>query len=177
MTPFAPALVALIGTLASAQAPRPDYLAPVRFMVGDWQGAASGEPGSGTASRHYAFALKGQFLHERNTTTYPPQEQNKAGEVHEHWSFFSYDKQRKAVLFRQFHQEGFVLTYALNPALSTATKLVFESEQVENIPSTWKARETYELTSGDAFTETFEIAQPGQPFTLYSQTRFTRRKP
>ena len=38
-----------------------------------------------------------------NLSTCPPQEANKAGEVHERWSFFSYDRSRKAQVLRQCH--------------------------------------------------------------------------
>lgn len=179
MTKAAAILLCLIGwpTWAQVQAPKPDAWAPMRFMVGDWQGTASGEPGTGTVVRHYEFILGGQFMHERNTSTFPPQEKNKAGEVHEHWSLFSHDKKRKTLLFRQFHQESFVVTYALNPALSTPSRLVFDSEQAENIPSSWKARETYDLISADEFTETFELSQAGKPFAVYSRNHFRRRQP
>ena len=57
-----------------------------------------------TVRRRYAFVLGDRFLHETNVSTYPPQPANKAGEVHEHWSFFSYDRSRKALVLRQFHQ-------------------------------------------------------------------------
>lgn len=171
------ALLAASALLAQTPAPKADPLAPLRFLIGEWQGVASGQPGEGTAARRYEAVLKDRFIQERNTSTYPPQAKNKAGEVHEHQSLFSYDRARKAVLFRQFHQEGFVITYALNPALSTASRLVFDSELLENVPSTWKARETYDLASADEFTEIFELAQGDKPYAIYSRNRFTRRKP
>jgi hypothetical protein len=165
------------GALAQTQAQLPDHWAPMRFLVGEWQGTCIGEPGKGSVARRYESILNGRFIYERNTSTFPPQEKNKAGEVHEHWSIFSYDKKRKTLLFRQFHQESFVVTYALNPALTTPTKLVFESEQLENVPSSWKAREIYELISNDEFTETFEIAPTDRPFSIYSHSHFKRRQP
>ena len=64
-------------------------------------------------------------------STYPPQG-NSRGEVHEHWSFFSYDRARKILVLRQFHQEGFVNRYTLNQEMSKPGKLVFESEQFES---------------------------------------------
>jgi hypothetical protein len=182
-------LLLLAGLAAPAQAPEPkpepkaaqkpepktDPWLSLRFLVGEWQGQASGQPGTGSVARRYEFILKDRFLHERNTSTYPPQEKNKAGEVHEHWSLLSFDRKRQAILFRQFHQEGFVVTYALNPALSGPGKLVFESELLENLSPAMKARETYEVLSKDAFIETFEIAEPGKPFEVYSRNRFQRR--
>src|SRR5262249_15309755 len=50
----------------------------------------------------------------------------------------------------------------------------FESEALENVPNGWKARETYEVASRDEFVETFEIAQSGKPYQVYSRARFNR---
>ncbi len=168
------ALLFASAAITEAQNDKPDPWAPIRFLIGEWTGTSSGDPGAGTVSRSYEFVLGNRFIHERNTSTYPPQEKNKTGEVHQHWSFFSYDKTRKTLIFRQFHQEGFVILYALKSDLSSSSKLVFESEQLENINSSWKARETYELVSNDEFSETFEIAQPGKPFETYSRNQFKR---
>ena len=169
-------LCALPGA-SPAQEELPDPWAPVRFMEGTWDGTSVGESGKGQVHRTYEFILKDRYLHEKNTSTYPPQEANKAGEVHEHWSFISYDKQRSRLIFRQFHQEGFVNQYVFNPAISTPTKLVFESESFENFDNSWKARETYELISADEFIETFELGPPGGELEVYSSNHFKRAQP
>ena len=44
---------------------------------------------------------------------------------------------------------------------------MFTSEAIENIPAGWRARETYVMTSADAFEEIFELAEPGKPFEVY----------
>ena len=176
MRKIATAFLLLVASAAftKAQDKKSDPWVSIRFLAGEWAGTSTGEPGKGTASRRYEFVLGNNFIYERNTSTYPPQEKNKAGEVHQHWSLFSYDKNRKSIIFRQFHQEGFVIVYVLNPTLSTPSKLVFESEQIENVPSSWKARETYEIISHNEFTETFELAQPDKPFEIYSLNHFKR---
>jgi hypothetical protein len=125
--------------------------------VGEWEGTSQGEPGTGNVKRTYAFVLKDRYLHEKNVSTYAPQG-IKPGEVHEHWSFFSYDRTRKVLVLRQFHQEGFVNRYTLNQQMSKTGKLVFESEQFENFDNKWRAKETYEIASTDEFVETFELA-------------------
>lgn len=152
----------------------PDPWKPVRFLVGTWEGTSEGESGTGGVRRTYAFVLEGRYLHETNVTTYPPQEKNPKGERHEHWSFLSHDRARKTLVLRQFHQEGFVNTYVLDAAGSGATRLVFESVGFENLDSSWRARETYEIVSPDEFVETFELAPPGKPFQVYSRTRLRR---
>ncbi len=111
-------------------------------MLGEWEGTSKGEPGAGTVRRTYSFVLKGRYIHEQNVPTYPPQEANRSGEVHEHWSFISYDRPRSTLVLRQFHQEGFINQFAMSKTASDANKLVFDSEQFENLDKQWKARET-----------------------------------
>jgi hypothetical protein len=40
----------------------------------------------------------------------------------------------------------------------------------------WRARETYRRSSADEVLETFELAEPGREFALYSETRLTRQR-
>jgi hypothetical protein len=169
------ACVCISDALAALNA-APDPWAPVRFLIGDWDGAAEGQPGTGTVTRTYTSAMKDRYIHERNVSTYPPQERNPKGEVHEHWGFLSYDRIRKVLVLRQFHQEGFVNQYVLNAGASTPARLVFESERFENLDERFKAREIYEVLGPNEFTETFEIAEPGKPYVVYSKNHFHRRK-
>ncbi len=156
--------------------PAVDPWAPVRFLIGEWTGESEGEPGKGTVTRAYRFVLHDKFIYEQNVSTYPPQPKNEKGEVHEHWSFFSYDRARRALVLRQFHQEGFVNQYVLQPGGAPGA-LVFDSEAFENVPAGWKARESYLVISSDEFVETFEIASDGKTFSVYGRTRFRRARP
>jgi hypothetical protein len=173
-----PALLAcacLIAGLATAAEPAPDPWASVQRLIGDWSGTASGSAGEGSVRRRYAFVMNGRYIHEINITTYPPQERNRSGEVHEHWSFLSFDKSRQTLVLRQFHVEGFVNTFRQAKADAPGSAgLVFESESFENFSSAWRARESYVFLSDDAFIETFELAPPGQPYRTYSRTRLER---
>jgi hypothetical protein len=130
-----PLVIALLCAPAGSQegAGKPDRFAPLRFLAGTWRGDQAGQPGRATAERTYQFVLNDRFLQETNTSTYPPQDKNKNGEVHHHMSMISYDTSRKLFVFRQFHTEGFVNTYVQQPA-SDDKKIVFVSEGIENIP-------------------------------------------
>jgi len=163
-------------TVRCQQPEQPSPWEPVRFMLGEWKGDARGASGTGTSARTYAFVLKNRYLYERNVSTYPPQESNKKGEVHEHWAFISYDRARKRLVLRQFHQEGFVNQYVMDPSVSSANRLVFVSETFENLDPAWKARESYDITSANEFIETFEVAEPGKTWEVYSRTQFKRVK-
>lgn len=146
----------------------------VRFLLGRWNGTVQGESGNGNVSRSYEFTLGGRFIEERNVSTYPAQQRNRRGEVDEHRGFISYDRRRRELVLRQFHQDGSVNTFVLDAAETTGSVLVFDSEAVENHDPGYRARATYEVYSSDEFIETFEVAEPGKPLDLYSRTRFTR---
>lgn len=172
-------LVVSIGTPGgSAQSPKApasstDSWAPLRFLIGTWEGTSRGQPGNGTVRREYRLVLRDRFIEGRTTSTYPPQDKNPKGEVHEDVAYLSYDRRSKAFRMRQFHVEGFVTEYmaaSIGPA-----EVVFNSETLENIPPGWRARETWRVTGADSFVEIFELAEPGKDFTVYSETRLTRR--
>lgn len=176
MSALTPWFVILASVQVPQSSPTPDPWASIRFMAGDWDGASDGEPGKGRVKRSYRFVLNDKFLHEQNVSTYPPQPKNEKGEVHHHESFFSYDRARRILVLRQFHQEGFVNQFVMMASGPEAKGLVFESEALENVPKGWKARESYEILSADEFIETFEIASTGA-YEVYSRTRFKRRRP
>jgi hypothetical protein len=115
-------------------------------------------------------------LYARNKSTYPRSEQNPDGEVHEEWGFISQDKIRKTFVYRQFHSEGFVNQYVLDYLSEDGKQFSFVSESIENIPTGWRAKETYLVLSADEFTETFELAPPGKDFKVYTQCRLRRKK-
>lgn len=151
------------------QAPALDQrLTDISRFVGQWRGAAEGEPGTGTVSRTYTPILAGKFIEERNESRYG------SGEIHHHLAFWSYDRTRARFVLRQFHQESFVNQFAATTAGFVDGRLVMESESIENIPAGFRARETYIFHGADAFEEIFEIAEPGAEFQRYSHNRFTR---
>jgi hypothetical protein len=152
-----------------------DPLEPVAVLLGKWAGTSEGQPGNGTVEREYERALGTRFIRVRNRSTYPPQEKNPKGEKHEDEGFFSFDRARKRVVLRQFHVEGFVNTYAQDLDARPGT-VAFTTEGIENIPAGFRARETYLLHGPDEFEEVFELAEPGQPFAVYSRTRLKRVK-
>lgn len=110
--------VALLLTLCSATAAaQTDPWAPIQRLVGEWSGTSSGQPGEGTVLRRYAFVLNDRYLHETNTSEYPPQERNKKGERYEHWGLVSYlGADWKARETYQFvSDDEFVETFELAP--------------------------------------------------------------
>ena len=149
-------------------------LMPVGRFIGKWTGTGDGEPGQSTLERTYQPTLGGNFLMVHHQSAYAPQPRNPKGETHNDVGFFSFDKRRKLCVFRQFHVEGFVTTYTAPAATLAADTVVFDSESLENLPASYKARETYKWTGADTFEEVFEIAEPGKDYAVYSHNRFKR---
>ena len=168
-------LAVLSASAATTPSPMNDRWGRVRFLLGTWEGTATGQPGEGTVQRTYELVLDGQFIEERNTSRYDAKAGQKP-EIHEHRGFMSYDKTRKTFMLRHFHEEGFVNLYALNTDKSMAEYLIFDSVTFENFSNEWKARESYEVISRDEFVEVFELAEPGKDFVEYSRNHFRRRK-
>jgi hypothetical protein len=178
--PFVAAIIlSLVAIFCFAIAPqdnqKPDPWKPLRFLIGSWEGTGKGKPGTSRVDRDYQFTLKGKFIQVRNRSVYPPQDKNPKGENHEDWGMLSYDSGRRKVVFRQFHIEGFVSQYVMESPAEGETTLVFQTESIENIPSGWRARETYRIISDHEFVEIFELAGPGKEFEVYTENHFKRK--
>jgi len=166
-----PSAVSTLAQTSSSDDPFHD----VAFMLGRWEGTTEGQAGSGTVKRTYEGILRSRFIRVQNQSTYPPQPKNPKGEVHEDLGILSFDTARRRLVLRQFHVEGFVNEYVRDDSQPSG-RLVFTTEAIENIPTGWRARETYAALGPDEFEEVFELAPPGKEFELYSRTRLKRAK-
>jgi hypothetical protein len=171
------AFLILCPILSNAQMSKQDSVwLPLRMLIGKWSGESEGQPGKGKYERSYEIVLNKKFIEVKNKSTYPPSKENPKGEVHEDRGFISYDKSRKTFVLRQFHIEGFVNQYKIESISPDGKKIVFISESIENIPQGFRAKETYQVVNDNEFTETFELAEPGKEFELYSKATLRRVK-
>jgi hypothetical protein len=169
------AILLLPSTAAAQSSTPPDPFEPLAFVMGRWTGTSEGEPGKGKVQREYRRALSSKFIHATNRSEWAPREKTPMGEIHEDEGWFSFDRARERIVFRQFHVEGFVNQYVQDVG-SSPKDVVFTSESIENIADGWRARETYRIHGPDEFEEIFELAAPGKPFEVYSRTRLMRVK-
>jgi hypothetical protein len=169
-------LILIPVVLWAQESSKQDVWEPLKFFVGKWEGEGDGRPGVSKAEREYQFVLQSKFLEVRNKSIYEPQESNPKGEVHEDWGLFSYDSNRKKFVLRQFFVEGFVNQYVLDSLSSDGKTFIFVTESIENIPSGWRARETYRILNENEFIETFELAAPDKDFEMYIENHFKRKR-
>ena len=169
-------LLLLIPLLVGAQeTKKPDVWIPLKFFIGTWKGTGKGKPGVSQVERQYQTILNGKYVQIKHKSVYAPQEKNPQGETHEDIGFFSYDRLRKQFVLRQFHIEGFVNQFKAETISEDGKLIVLTSESLENIPTGYRAKETYKILNENEFTETFEIAEPGKEFTVYSENHFKRQ--
>lgn len=167
----------LVPSIISAQNSKRDSLWMVlKPFVGTWKGQGEGEPGKGNYERTYQFILNKRFIEIRNKSTYPPTTRHPTGEVHEDIGYFSYDNARKVFMLRQFHVEGFVIQYMLDSVSTDKQTLVFSAESIENVPAGFRAKETYRIVNENEIEETFEIAERGKEYSLYTRVKLIRQK-
>ncbi len=165
----------IVPSFVFSQTSRQDSLwKPLTFFVGVWKGTGTGEPGNGVYERTYQRILNGKFIEVKNQSSYPPTEKFPQGEVHNDIGYMSYDKQRKKFVLRQFHVEGFVNQFTLDTVSADGNRMIFVSESIENIPAGWRAKETYQIVNDNEFIETFELAEPGRDFEMYTTVTLKR---
>jgi hypothetical protein len=149
---------------------------PFEYFVGSWIGEETGKSGNGKGEREYQFILDNNFLFQKNTSTFQPQEKNPKGEVHQDWAFYSFDRTREKYILREFHSEGFVNQYVLDSLSADNKTMIFISEGIENVPKGWRARVSFMIQNENEFDETFELAAPGKDFTTILKNKWRREK-
>jgi hypothetical protein len=143
---------------------------------GKWEGPTAGKPGKGTTSREYRFELNGRFLSQSDKSVYQPDDPAAKPLVHEDFGVFSYDKNLKKVIWRQFHSEGMVNEYTLDSVSADGKSLEFVTTKIENLPPGFRAKKVYQIVSAEEMVETFWLAPPGKELELYTESHLTRIK-
>ncbi len=170
-------LVIVISSISYGQLSKQDSIwLPFRSFIGSWEGKGGGEPGTGDYTRTYQFVLDKKYIEVRNKSIYAPSAANPEGEVHEDWGYIGYNKSSHRFMLRQFHIEGFVNEYTQDSISGDGKRIVFLSYAIENIPAGWRAKETYDVLGPDQIQETFELAEPGKEFSVYSKVILNRVK-
>jgi hypothetical protein len=171
------AVVCVLAGAARGEDEKPDPLAAMNWIVGDWTGVGEGQPGVSSSQRHATRIQGGKFIMVEGTSVYPKQEKNPKGEVHTSIDIWSFDRARAVFVMRQFDSLGFVSTYVQDKAASTPERLVLASEHLENVPTGWTARYSYIATARDEYQEIFELSTDATGFKPYVTGKFLRTNP
>ena len=146
-------------------------LRPLEWLIGTWEGTATGNPGTGAQVRRYESVLRGEFIMGTNRTTWSPTPAHPQGEVHEDISFISYDRAAKRFVYTVFYVERFVAEHTCERA--DENTFVFTADRVQNGPPGMRSRETF-VHRGDELESRFELSTPGKDFALYTREMLRR---
>lgn len=153
-----------------------DVYARLDFLLGRWQGTGAGF-GNEKSKVHTEVKriMDGRYIKIESSSVFAPTESKPKGEKHIDWGIVSFDKQRKKIVYRQFNIEGYVNQYILNEALSTETKLVFETEIIENFVPGGRARWTIIRQGDDEIETVFDVSFPGKKFACFGINKLTKQ--
>ena len=152
-----------------------DAWAPLRPIIGQWEGTGSGPAGRSRIEASYEFVLGDNYIEAWHRSMFEPSERNPDGETHEDRGFISYDGNRETFVFRQFHVEGFINRYTLDSLSTDGKTLYFNSEDIENAPPGTRAKLEFHVVSDTELTTSFHVAWPGTDFQCFSTNSLMRK--
>jgi hypothetical protein len=149
-----------------------DALKPLEWLLGKWEGSASGEPGSGKQQRRYELVLRGEFIMGSNHTIWVPKAGETEGEVHEDISVFSFDRTAGHFVMHMFYVERFVGEFVAAEQ-TDPNQWVFTAARLQNGPAGMQARETF-TRQADTLDSRFDLAMPGKGWAPYTHETLLR---
>jgi hypothetical protein len=166
-------LVLLSAASAFAQPAKSDNpWAPLSFLLGEWTGEGSGQPGQGAGEFSFLPDLEKNVLVRKNRADYPATKERPA---FSHTDLLIVYREPGAVKLRAiyFDSEGHVIHYAVDPS-ADGNAVQFLSDPSTSYP---RYRLTYTKTGADKVAIQFDIAVPAKPdsFTTYIQATAHRK--
>jgi hypothetical protein len=145
------------------------------YLIGKWKGLGTGNANErSTIKSEFNFVMGDKFIEVINDSKFEPTTKNPEGKHHVDKGFISYDATRNLFVFRQFHIEGFVIQYILVDSLSSNSKLVFESEEIENFIPGGKARWSIKMITSNAIETTFDVSMLKKGYKSFGENKLIR---
>jgi hypothetical protein len=167
-------LVLMAAASAAARGlPDQDPWEPYAYLVGDWIGEGSGQPGKGSGFFSFAWDLQKKVLVRRNRAEYPAS-QGRPAISHEDLMVIYRGETAGPTRAIYFDNEGHVINYVATVSDDKRT-LTFQSDAAPSAP---RFRLSYTKRGDDAVDIKFEIAPPGKPdgFKAYLEGSARRQK-
>ena len=146
--------------------------APLEFLLGNWAGEGTGQPGQGTGEFSFHPDLQNRILVRRSYAAYPPTKERPA---YRHDDLMMVYRESESAPPRAiyFDNEGHVIHYSMS-APSDMNTIEFVSDI---LPTNPRYRLTYSKTGSGTLIFRFEIAPPDRPdaFSTYIEAKAKRK--
>lgn len=157
--------------LSAQQSAKPVYWDAYRFLLGEWVGEASGNPGQGNGGFTFSLDLQNTVLVRKNYANYPATKDQPAFSHNDLMIVYQESGIMKA---DYFDNEQHVIRYTVSVS-SDSNSFVFVSDPLDSEP---RYRLTNTRQGTDSIKIAFDIAPPGKPdsFTRSIEAVARRKK-
>jgi hypothetical protein len=139
------------------------------WLLGEWQGEGSGQPGQGDGTFSFAFDSGKNNIVRKSHTEFPATANNPAF-VHDDLMIVYLDYTGNPTKAIYFDDEGHTINYSISYAEKTIT---FLSEKIPNVPI---FRLTYILLDDETVNIKFEISMDGENFMTHIEGKSRKAK-
>ncbi len=139
------------------------------WLIGEWKGDGSGQPGQGGGIFSFKPDLDGKILVRKSKTDFPASN-NRPAFSHEDLMIVSLDYSGSATKAVYFDNEGHTINYSITYAEKA---IVLVSEKIPNVPV---FRLTYSLLDDQKVNIKFEMSQDGEKFMTYLEGKSIKVK-
>jgi len=139
------------------------------WLIGEWKGEGSGQPGQGGGIFSFQPDLDGKILIRKSHSEYPASG-NRPATIHNDLMIVSLDYTGNATKAIYFDNEGHIINYTISYAPNT---IVLLSDKIPNVPI---FRLTYSLLDSQMVNIKFEMSQDGEKFMTYIEGKSTKVK-
>lgn len=139
------------------------------WLIGEWKGEGTGQPGAGSGVSVFSFDLNQNILTKKGHSEYPATDK-KPNVVHDDMMIIYSNGAENPSKAIYFDNEGHVINYIITYADKTIT---LTGEKLSNAPV---FRLTYSWLSNDMMDTRFEISQDGEKFMMYIQGKSKKVK-
>lgn len=138
------------------------------WLMGEWKGEGSGQPGQGGGTFSFAFDLDQKIIVRKSHSEYPATN-NKPEVIHDDLMIIYLDNnvESRAIYF---DNEGHTINYSISFADNS---IILTSNVIANVPI---FRLTYTLLDNDMINTKFEMSQDGKNFMTYIEGKSKKTK-
>lgn len=146
----------VLAGMSVAAAPAPEALAPLSFLVGEWEAQGGAAPGEAAGGFSFTPELQGRVIVRKNHADYPAAGGKPASRHDDLMVLYATDDGELRADY--YDSEGHVIRYS--GSVPGAGQLTLVSDPASGAP---RFRLGYKLGADGTLDGSFEIAPPGKP--------------